>query len=270
MTPPVSTSNQVPCFLPEDPPHRMKSPPSTVSTLMRLNQTSPLITFSTLLPPQRYFPLLNQLLPSSIDFTRPPLNVSTLPPSFQMLPPTQRFSPLPLSILPRPSATLLPPPSTPPPSSPTYSTPLLSTLPPSNVSYVLPPSMLQPSNVINARQPSNVTLVRPSYSASFPLPTMLLFLFLTHFRTTSSHFRPPFRFRLTLVIVRVKALVLSLKAHPSSPQISLPSRYAGSGRQGPQSLACFVTLVRIVIVQGTSNMYKNTCTELKQFPLEHY
>ena len=86
MTPPVSTSNQIPCFLPEDPPHRMKSPPppSTVSTLVRLNQTSPLITFSTLLPPQRYFPPLNQLLPSSIDSTRPPLNVSTLPPSFQM------------------------------------------------------------------------------------------------------------------------------------------------------------------------------------------
>ena len=113
MTPPISTGFQALCFLPEDPPHRMKSPPlsSTVSKFMRLNQTSPLNTFSTLLPPQRSIPPPNQLFPPSIEFTLPLHNESTLPLSSQILPPTQRSSPLPSSRLPPQSATLLPPPS---------------------------------------------------------------------------------------------------------------------------------------------------------------
>ena len=85
-----------------------------------------------------------------------------------MLPPIQRSSPLLFSILPPPSTILPPPSSTPPPPSPP-----LSTLPPSNVTHGP-----QPSNVYYVRlpvmlQPSNVTLVRPSYFASPPLPTML-------------------------------------------------------------------------------------------------
>ena len=69
-------------------------------------------------------------------------------------------------------------------------------------------------------------------------------LFLIHFRPILPPFCLVSRFRLTLVIVWVKALALK---HTPLPR-------TGSGRQGPQSLACSVTLMRIVIVQKMSNM----------------
>ena len=80
----------------------------------------------------------------------PPSTVSTLPP-IQMLSHNQRSSPLSSSAPPLFSILLLPPPS------------LLTS----------PPSTLPPSNVMNGQQPSYVTLVRPSYNAFLPLPTML-------------------------------------------------------------------------------------------------
>ena len=149
LTPSVSTGFQVPCFLPEDPPHRRTTPPSTASTLPPFNKSPPPSTVATHSPCNSTF-----LLPPSNESTLPPFNVSTLPPSLQMFPPTQRSTSLQLSILPPPSTTL---------------PPTLSTLQPSNVINVLPPS-----NVTDVHQPSNVTLALSSYSTSPPLPTMLL------------------------------------------------------------------------------------------------
>ena len=85
-------------------------------------------------------PPLNQLLPPSIESTLPPLNVSTLPPL--------RMHPLHLR----------------------------SSLPSSSTPPLPPPLTLPPSNACNGQQPSNVTLVRPYYNASPPLPTMLTHL----------------------------------------------------------------------------------------------
>ena len=165
------------------------------------------------------------------------INASTF---FSNVSPTQRSSPL-SSSMPQPtSAVLPPPPPTPPPSS----------LPPSTP----PLSMLPPSNVINALQPSNVTLAHTSYSASIPLPTML--------SPPPSNSLPPYSitlppsFSLPPHTCHRTSESIGFEAHPSSPQMSCAQsirRQWPSGATGPQSLACPVTLVRIIIVQGTSN-----------------
>ena len=108
----------------------------------------------------------------------------------------------------------------------------LSTLPPSYENQMLPPS--------------NVTPPLPPYNDPLPLPTMLIN---SSFISLPPSSAIPLSLSLPHITRHRMSESIGLEAHHYS---NVPSRYADSGRQGPQSLAC---LVSDVIVHASCGQY---------------